>query len=170
MDSRVDALYVASTEGKPMATRRTVQMVPGGVENDRYYTERGYYSPLDVCEVTFMSREAIETVRAEYGIDVADGEHRRNVVTTGVDLRELLESRFRVGGAVLEGTRPRPPCAHVEHVAEKEGLARALTGGRGGICADVVDGGEVSVGDDIEVLANLSFDGDALAAAIRRRQ
>lgn len=170
MDSRVDALYVASTEGEPMETRQTVRMVPGGVESDRYYTGPGYYSPFDVCEVTFISREAIETVRAEYGIDVANGEHRRNVVTAGVDLRKLLESRFHVGGAVLEGTRPRPPCAHVEQVAKKEGLARALTDGRGGICADVVDEGQVNVGDDIEVLANLSFDGDALAAAIRRRQ
>lgn len=53
---------------------------------------------------------------------------------------------------MLCGTRPRPPCAHVEQVAGEAGVARALKGRRGGICADVVDPGPIAVGDGVEVL------------------
>jgi MOSC domain-containing protein YiiM len=52
----------------------------------------------------------------------------------------------------MRGTRPRPPCAHVEQVAGEKGVARALKNRRGGVCANVVEPGTVEVGDAIEVL------------------
>lgn len=162
------ALWLAEREGEPMAPVDVARAVPGGLVGDRYLTGEGYYSPFDVCEVTFVAGEAVDTIREEAGLDVSGGEHRRNVVTRGVDLPALVETRFRVGGAVLEGTRPRPPCRHVEEVASMPGLLDALRD-RGGICADVVEGGEIRVGDAIEPLADLSFDADGLAAAIRER-
>jgi len=119
--------------------------------------------------VTLVASEAIGGIRSAYGIDFTDGRHRRNVVTRGADVHELLETQFRIGEAVLQGTRPRPPCAHVEQVAEENGVARSLTDGRGGICADVVESGPITVGDGIEVIESVATDPDDLAAAIRSR-
>jgi MOSC domain-containing protein YiiM len=135
-----------------MDPRGAVEAVPGGIEGDRYCTGRGYYSPFDVCEVTLVAAEAIERAREEFGVDLTDGRHRRNVVTRGFDVHDLLETTFRVGGAVLRGTRPRPPCAHVEDVAGESGVARALRGGRGGVCAAVREPGPVRVGDRVVVV------------------
>jgi MOSC domain-containing protein YiiM len=70
-------------------------------------------------------------------------------VTEGIDVHDLLDHRFRIGNAVLEGTRPRPPCAHVEEMVGEDGVASALGEGRGGICADVIETGEIRVGDPI---------------------
>ena len=71
-------------------------------------------------------------------------------------------------GAVLRGTRPRPPCAHLEAVAGEEGVARALRELRGGICAEVVDPGTVAVGDGIEVLeADPRSEGRRIAERLR---
>jgi MOSC domain-containing protein YiiM len=47
-------------------------------------------------------------------------------------------------------------------------VARALKNERGGICASVVDGGDLAVGDEIEALEAIS-DPDGLADAIRKR-
>jgi MOSC domain-containing protein YiiM len=132
-----------------MERRETVEAVRGGIAGDRYCTGRGYYSPFDVCEVTLVAAEALATVRAEFDIDLTDGRHRRNVVTSDVTLQDLLGAQFRVGEARLEGTRPRPPCAHVEEVADESGVAAALGGTRGGICASVVEPGRIAVGDDL---------------------
>lgn len=57
-----------------------------------------------------------------------------------------------MGGVQFRGTRPRPPCAHVEQVADEPGLARALGQGRGGVCASVVEPGTLAVGDVVEVV------------------
>ncbi|MFD1515367.1 MOSC domain-containing protein [Halomarina rubra] len=167
---RIERLWTAPEDAAPMVSHESVRCVEGcGVEGDRYCLGTGYYVPYDVCQVTFVASEALDHVRAEYGIDLADGRHRRNVEVRGVEVHDLLDQRFRIGEATFEGTRPRPPCAHVEQVAEEAGVARALREGRGGICADVVEGGTVALGDEVTLLGPV-FDGEGLAAAIRERR
>ncbi|WP_253737932.1 MOSC domain-containing protein [Halohasta salina] len=148
----VDQLFIAPEGGEPMERRESVEAVEGGLVGDRYRRGTGYYSPYDVCEITLLEADAIETIRDTVGIDLGDGRHRRNIVTRGRALHDLLETTFRVGSAQLRGTRPRPPCAHVEAVAGEEGVASALGEGRGGICARVVSPGTIAVGDSIEIL------------------
>jgi MOSC domain-containing protein YiiM len=149
MPGRVESLWTAEYDSAPMVRHESVETVDGGVEGDRYCTGRGHYSPFDVCEVTLVEAEALDRVVEEFGIDLTDGRHRRNVVTQGVTVHDLLGAQFRVGEALLEGTRPRPPCAHVEDVAGEDGVAEALSGTRGGICASVVEPGRLAVGDEI---------------------
>lgn len=164
----VDALFTAPADGEPMQPHEAVEAVSGGLRGDRYLLGTGHYAPFDVCEVTFVASEALDEIRRRYDIDLFDGRHRRNVVTGGVDLYDLLETTFSVGEATFRGTRPRPPCAHVERVAGEEGVARALKQRRGGICADVVEGGTVRVGDDIAIVEASPRDvGRDIAARLR---
>jgi len=162
----VEQLFVAPENGEPMVEQRSVDVIEGGLVGDRYLRGTGYYSPYDVCEVTLLEAEAIETIRDEFGIDLRDGRHRRNVVTRGVELHDLLGTTFRIGTAELRGTRPRPPCAHVEAVAGEDGVARALGDGRGGICARVISPGTISVDDSIEIV---EADPRTVGAAIAER-
>lgn len=168
MSGHVERVWITPADSEPMQSVSSVRAVPGGLEGDRYLTGDGYYMPFDVCEVTFISGADIDAIRETAGIDLSDGRHRRNVVLRGVALDDLLEARFRVGGATFEGTRRRPPCKHVEEVAGEAGVMQALRG-KGGICADVVEAGTVSVGDEVEVIEDRSFDGEGLAAAMRSR-
>lgn len=196
MPARIDALYTAPDAGEPMTDHDRVTLAPGGIEGDRYRRGTGYYSPFDVCEVTLVDAAALETIRDDLEIDLTDGRHRRNVVVRGVDLDDLLGATFRIGpanaegdhedrdgdgevgdgdgaerlasGAVLRGTRRRPPCAHVEDVAGQEGVVRALKERRGGICASVVEPGPIAVGDVFEVLkADPRSEGRAIAERLR---
>lgn len=164
----VQRLWTAPAGGEPMETRESVTAVAdGGLRGDRYFTGEGYYSPYDVCQVTFVDSGALAEIDEQYGIDLTDGQHRRNIVVDA-DVVDLLQARFRVGGAVFEGTRRRPPCAHVEQVASEAGVAEALGNERGGICADVVEGGDVAVGDEL-VVEERYDEPEKLAAAIRER-
>ncbi|PSP99394.1 MOSC domain-containing protein [Halobacteriales archaeon QS_4_70_19] len=169
MDGHVEELRLAPEDSAPMESVSSVEARPGGLVGDRYYEGTGYYSPFDVCEVTFAEAEALETIREKYAIDLTDGRHRRNVVTRGVDVHELLDHRFAVGEVTFEGTRPRPPCVHVEQVADEEGVMEALAEGRGGICADVVDGGTLRVGDEFGARETVNPDPASIARAMRER-
>jgi MOSC domain-containing protein YiiM len=152
MNGSVEQILIAREDSAPMESFESIEALEGGLEDDRYRTGEGYYSPFDVCEVTLIEAEAIEEIREEFGIDLSDGRHRRNLVTRGVDVHDLLGATFSVGEAVMRGTRPRPPCAHVEQVAGEKGVARALKNRRGGVCANVVEPGTIEVGDAIEML------------------
>lgn len=163
--AHVTDLFITEAGSEPMQSVSAVDAVAdGGLRGDRYFNGTGYYSPFDVCQVTLIAREAIEEINREFGLDLTAGEHRRNIVTEGVDVHDLLDHRFRVGDALLEGTRPRPPCAHVEQLNEQDGVARALKNGRGGICADVVESGQIDVDDSITDIESL----DKTAGIIER--
>jgi MOSC domain-containing protein YiiM len=150
--AEVVQLYTALTAGEPMESHTTVDIVEGGLVGDRYLRGTGHYAPYDVCEVTLVEGEALDTIREAYDIDLWDGRHRRNIVTRGLSVHDLLESTFRIGEVELRGTRPRPPCTHLEQVANEEGVGRALGDHRGGICATVLSPGTVAVGDSIAVV------------------
>lgn len=164
---QISAIYTSESAGEPMQRRDRIRAVEGGLEGDRYCTGSGHYSPFDVCEVTFIERDVLETIAANTGIDLSDGQHRRNIVVSG-DLGELLGCRFTAGAATFEATRRRPPCRYLEELTGEDGLMRALGDDRGGICARVAEPGAVAEGDEIEVCAELSnFEG--LVASIRER-
>jgi MOSC domain-containing protein YiiM len=147
----VEGIYVTSEGSAAMERVEEVRTVEGcGIEGDRYCEGKGYWTNYgDVCEVTLISSEDLEYIERELGISVANGEHRRNIVTRGVSLGDLRGKRFSIGGTVLEYDRPRPPCRHVQDLTEP-GMTRALKG-RGGICARVVKAGHIRVSDAIEV-------------------
>ncbi|WP_266081110.1 MOSC domain-containing protein [Haladaptatus caseinilyticus] len=159
----VTDLFIAAAGSEPMQSVMEVQAVANkGLQHDRYFNGTGYYSPYDVCQVTVIAGEAIDEINQKFELDLTAGEHRRNIVTEGIDVHDLLKHRFRIGGVVLEGTRPRPPCAHVEQINEQDGVARALKKGRGGICADVIESGRISVGDSITNIEPLDTTGSII--------
>jgi len=151
MPGTVEDIYIASAGGVPMQRVDEVEAVAGGLRGDRYMKRTGYWTGVDECQVTLIEGEALDEIAAAIDIRVAHGEHRRNIITRGVRLSDLRGKRFAVGEAVLEYDRPRPPCRYVETLTQP-GMARALGGGRGGICARVVKPGVIRIGDTVEVL------------------
>lgn len=151
MQGVVESIYVTGEGSAAMERVEEVRTIEGcGIEGDRYCEGTGYWTNFgDVCEVTLISSEDLEHIEGKLGISVANGEHRRNIVTRGIRLGDLRGKRFRIGETVLEYDRPRPPCRHVQDLTEP-GMTKALKG-RGGICARVVRAGTIRVRDAIEV-------------------
>ncbi|MDQ1565974.1 MAG: hypothetical protein QOF96_854 [Actinomycetota bacterium] len=148
----VERVFVAEAGGSAMRPVDEVRAMAGrGLDGDRYATRRGYWTDVDECQVTLIQAEDLDGITASSGIAVQDGQHRRNIVTRGVDLRSLTGRSFRIGEATFAYDRPRPPCRYIEGLTEP-GMTRALAARRGGICVRVVDSGVVRPGDEIELL------------------
>jgi MOSC domain-containing protein YiiM len=149
----VEEIYIVGDGGRPMQKVAQVEAVSGeGLMGDRYFLRTGYWTADDECQVTLIEGEALDQIRASSTVQVANGEHRRNIVTRGIDLEGLDGKTFSVGGAVLQYDRPRPPCRYIQSVSEP-GMTKALGGNRGGICARVLSSGTIRVNDRIEVSA-----------------
>jgi MOSC domain-containing protein YiiM len=149
----VAEIYVASQGGQPMQRVSEIQAEQGvGLLGDRYAMRTGYWTDDDECEVTLIEGEALDEITAAGSARVSEGQHRRNIVTRGIKLHDLVGKTFGVGEAVLEYDRPRPPCRYIQSVSEP-GMTRALGRDRGGICARVVRSGTIRTNDRIEVFA-----------------
>jgi MOSC domain-containing protein YiiM len=149
-------IFVTGTGGAPMERVEEVEAFAGkGLAGDRYSERTGYWTGVDECQVTLISSEGLDEIAGK--VSVANGEHRRNIVTRGIDLLKLRGKRFRVGAALFEFDRPRPPCRYIQSVSER-GMTKALGRNRGGICARVVEGGAIKPGDAIEVMGRSESD------------
>lgn len=151
MPGKVEEIYIAPEGSVQMRKVDSASAVAGcGLDGDRYCEGTGYWTPMgDVCEVTLIASEDLDYIQRELGLSVKNGEHRRNLVTSGIDLDTLAGRRFRVGEVILRYDRPRPPCKHVQDLTEP-GMTRALVG-RGGHCARVERAGAIRPGDGIEL-------------------
>src|SRR5437588_12748987 len=91
---RVEGIFIAPEAGAPMVARERVQVVAGrGLERDRYFDGRGYYSqvpPLTGRRLTLIAAESLEALARDTGISLAPQECRRNLVTRGIVLDDLI--------------------------------------------------------------------------------
>jgi hypothetical protein len=142
----VAALLVAPDAEAPLVGVDEAEAVAGrGLEGDRYAAGRGTFSGRGRgYELTLVDADVLD----EIGLPWADA--RRNIVTRGVALNALVGRRFRVGSAECVGRRLAEPCSHLEKLA-RPGLLRPLVH-RGGLRADIVADGRISVGDDVVAL------------------
>jgi MOSC domain-containing protein YiiM len=148
-EGRLAAIYTTPRSGASMESQREARVIAGmGLEGDRYAAGEGQHSakPGGGRQVTLVERETIEAVRAD-GVELADHETRRNLLTEGVPLNHLVGRTFRVGDVVLRGVRLAEPCSYLAGLT-RPGVSRALVH-RGGLRADVVEGGVLRVGDAV---------------------
>ena len=105
--------------------------------------------PTEVREVTLVEAEQLDWLAAEHGIRLEPGATRRNLTTRGVRLNELVGRTFRVGGVRIEGVELCEPCAHMQELVGRPVLRPLVH--RAGLRARLLDDGDLSVGDPIEV-------------------
>lgn len=143
----VDSIHIASTAKGPMQALDRVQAIPGvGLEGDRYALKQGtFFKPLPDFEVTLIEAEAIEALKRDYGVELAAGEARRNVVTRGAPLNHLVGREFRIGEVRIRGIRLCEPCSHLEGLTGQP-LIKGLRH-RGGLRAQILSPGAIRVGD-----------------------
>ena len=153
---RVESIYVTPAGGAPMQQRHDALAVPRrGLEGDRYYNGQGAFSAgaspgREVTELTLIEAEVIEHLRRNCGIDVDAADSRRNIVTRGVALDELVGSEFSVGKVRLHGASLCEPCASLVKSHDNKHLLRGLAH-KGGLRARILTRGVVAIGD---VIAN----------------
>lgn len=155
MGGTVEGLFTTRAAGRPMAAHEAATAVVGrGLLGDRYHDGVGYYSDRPSegggREVTLIEAEELDRLLAERGIELTPVESRRNVVTRGIRLLDLIGARFRIGEVVCEGVKICEPCDYLEGLTGKAVNAPLVH--RAGLRANVLVGGTIHVGDAVEAV------------------
>lgn len=153
MSGRVESIHLASgAEATMRGVAEAVAIAGIGLEGDRYAMLTGSFSakPKPGRQVTLIEAEAIEALERELGLVLAPGETRRNLVTRGVALNHLVGREFRVGEVRLRGHELCEPCASLARMTAKPQILPGLTH-RGGLRAEILEGGRIRVGDEVRL-------------------
>jgi MOSC domain-containing protein YiiM len=143
----VAAILVAPAAEAALARVDAAEALPGrGLVGDRYANGVGTFGPGRGYELTLIEAEVLDEIELPWE------DARRNVVTREISLNALVGKRFRVGAVECVGRRLAEPCSHLEKLA-RPGLLRPLVH-RGGLRADILSSGTISIGDEIRWLAS----------------
>ena len=143
MPGSVEAIHIAAVESALPEPVDAVEVTADGVIGDRYSQSRN---------ITLIEAEAIEAFTEETGIELSAAESRRQVLTRGIRLNDLVGERFSVGEVECVGEEWCEPCNHLQGLT-REGVLRGMVH-RAGLRADIVSGGRIAVGDEVSSLAN----------------
>jgi MOSC domain-containing protein YiiM len=125
---------------EPIALAEVNAVTDLGLEGDHYAKAGGKR------QVTLIQAEHLDVVAGLAGIEQAEPDRlRRNIVVSGISLYALRDRRFRIGGALLEGTGTCDPCSRMEEALGPGGY-NAMRG-HGGITARILEGGVIRLGD-----------------------
>jgi len=100
-------------------------------------------------EITLIENEVIEFIKKSLSIDLKPSETRRNILTKGIKLNDLVGKKFIIGNVLIKGMRPCHPCKHLDEISGKNMLKPLKN--KGGLRADILDNGIIKIGDEIKV-------------------
>ena len=138
MPGSVEQIHIAGLESELPHRVDAVEVTGEGMVGDRYSESR---------DITLIESEALEGLVADTGIELSPAEVRRQVLTRGIRLNDLVGERFAVGGVECVGQELCEPCNDLQKLTQP-GVLRGLVH-RGGLRADIVSGGRIAVGDEI---------------------
>ncbi len=150
-EAKLLAIFTAAKKRDDLHAVEEIEAVAGrGLRDDRY-CRRGEPTANDDPgrEITLIESEALDFLKRERGIELAPNQTRRNLLTRGVALNDLVGKEFTVGDVRLRGIRLCHPCDHLEAMTYK-GVKEGLTM-RGGLRAEIVRGGVLRPGASIRV-------------------
>jgi hypothetical protein len=145
----VERIWIAAAAGEPALAVESVRALAGrGLDGDRHVTGTGSFpSGLPGSALTLVEAEVCESFTPPLGPD----EHRRNLVIRGVALNQLVGHEFTVGAVRCRGARLCEPCTVVQRYARRPVLRELVH--RGGLRADILEDGVISVGDAVRAAA-----------------
>ena len=118
-----------------------------GVVGDRHYNE--FNDPY--CQISLIESENIDYYNTKYGFNIDYLNFRRNVVTKGIELNDLVGKKILIGNTELEGIDLCRPCKHLTEVLNQDNIIKEFLR-RGGLRCQILSSSKISVGDEIKVL------------------
>ena len=146
----VERIYLAAQPGTPQTEVRSINVIAGaGIEGDRYFGAQDEPGQ----NITLVEAEEIEAFGAEVGLRLDLSCTRRNLVTRGVRLAELVGKEFAVGNVRMRGVELCEPCLGFGDRLASAKLPRAAVVKRffhrAGIRANILNSGTIAVGANV---------------------
>ena len=109
---------------------------------------RSLKTPGSGRQVTLISREYIESICRHTGHAHIDPALLRcNLVISGMNMNLLRYQRLQIGEVILETSALAHPCSRMDEALGPGGAAAMF--GYGGLCAKIIQGGHMALGDSV---------------------
>ena len=139
---KLEAIWLKRMKGGPMDSQTSAMLRAGSglVGNTNQGGKR---------QVTIIEREKWEAVMAAMGADLDPAERRANLMVSGIRLAESRGKILKIGNCRIRIYGETKPCSHLDDALP--GLQDAMRDDwGGGVFGEVLDDGEIRVGDGVQ--------------------
>lgn len=146
--SEVYKLGISIKNNQPINEVNSIDVISNqGVVGDRHLKE--FNDPYN--QLSLIEAENIDYYNLKYQLNIPYKDFRRNIVTKGIKLNELINRKLMIGDAEVEGVDLCRPCRHLTEVLNQDNILKEFLR-RGGLRCQILNSCTINVGDKISVL------------------
>jgi MOSC domain-containing protein YiiM len=146
--SKVLKLGITDSNNKKINEVDSIEVLANkGIIGDRHFSE--YNDPY--CQLSLIESENIDYYNSKYGLDIPYLDFRRNIITQGIKLNDLIGKKIQIGEVQLEGIDLCRPCKHLTEILNQDNIIKEFLR-RGGLRCQILSSSKINVGDKIKIL------------------
>ena len=146
--SKVLKLGITGNNNKKIIEVNSIDVLANkGIVGDRHFNE--YNDPY--CQLSLIESENIDYYNTKYGLNIPYTDFRRNVITKGINLNNLIGKKLQIGNVKVEGIDLCRPCKHLTEMLNHENILKEFLR-RGGLRCQILSSSSISIGDEIKIL------------------
>ena len=145
--SNVYKLGITNNNNQKIREVNSIQVLANqGIIGDRHFKE--FNDPYN--QLSLIESENIDYYNIKYGLDIPYIDFRRNIITKGIRLNDLVGKKFLVGEVELEGIDLCRPCRHLCELLDQDNIIKEFLR-RGGLRCQILSSSSIEVGNKIKV-------------------
>ena len=146
--SKVIRLGIAKNNNQKIQEVDKIELLSGkGVVGDRHFHKNNNVR----SQVTLIESENIDYYNNKFKTNYPYIDFRRNVVTKGIQLNDLVGKKLLIGNVEVHGHDLCRPCKHLEETLKGQDIIKEFPT-RGGLRCEILNSGIVTIGDEIKVV------------------
>jgi MOSC domain-containing protein YiiM len=143
---KVIEIAISENAGKVTKNVDSVKSIAGkGLINDRHFKENNEKK----SQITLIEIENINYYNKVSGTSILPKDFRRNIITEGIKLNDLVEREFFIGKVKVKAHDLCRPCKYLEKSLNQKNFVKELLR-KGGLRCEILTNGEIFVGDEIK--------------------
>ena len=147
--SKVFKLGITSNNNKKIEEVESIEVLANkGVVGDRHFDN--YNDPY--CQLSLIEAENIDEYNLKFGLNIPYLDFRRNIITKGIKLNNLVGKKLSIGNVEVEGIDLCRPCRHLTEMLDQENILKEFLR-KGGLRCQILSSSKIKVGDTIKVLS-----------------
>ena len=146
--SIVSNICITNSSGNKMQEINNIKVIASkGIVNDRYFKDNNDKD----TQITLIESENIDHFNEISGTNFVASDFRRNIITKGIRLNNLINKRIKVGKVNMLVHRLCDPCKYLQDLLSQKNLVKNLLN-KGGLRCEVLSSGKISIEDKIIIL------------------
>ena len=146
--AEVFKLGIAAKNNQQIKEVNSIEVLANkGIVGDRHFNDiNDPYNQLSLIE-----SENIDEYNIKSGLDIPYINFRRNIITKGIQLNNLIGKKIQIGNVELEGVELCRPCRHLTEMLNQKNILKEFMR-KGGLRCQILSSSKISIGDKINLL------------------